>query len=91
MRPLSQYLLLILLFCSATIVKSQNYRDSLHVAGKDQYLRQVKANPDKALVEIVKYIPNIRLDIRYATTNNLCTSKCINRRVRLRGLLWPSN
>lgn len=61
--------LLILLFIG-TKVSAQNYRDSLHVANRAQYLQQVKANPDKALVEIKKYIHGIQLDIRYATTNN---------------------
>jgi hypothetical protein len=44
---------------------AQDYRDSLHVAVKSQYLKQVQSNPDKALVEIVKYVPAIKLDIRY--------------------------
>ncbi len=34
------------------------------------YKQQVKANPDKKLVELVKVIPNLKLDIRYATKNN---------------------
>lgn len=63
-----RYLLILLLI--ATKVSAQNYRDSLHVANKAQYLQQVKKDPAKALVEIIKYIPGIQLDIRYATTNN---------------------
>lgn len=35
-----------------------------------EYLALVKANPNNQLVEIKKAIPNITLDIRYATTNN---------------------
>lgn len=35
-----------------------------------QYLTSVKTNPDNELVEIKKVIPNIKLDIRYATKNN---------------------
>lgn len=34
------------------------------------YKEQVKLDSNKTLVEIKKYIPNIALDIRYATTNN---------------------
>ena|ERR1700712_1194871 len=63
-----RYLFILLLV--GTKVSAQNYRDSLHVADKVQYLQQVKSNPDKALVEITKYIPGIKLDIRYATTDN---------------------
>ena len=35
-----------------------------------EYLVSVKANPNNMLVEIKKAIPNIKLDIRYATKNN---------------------
>lgn len=36
----------------------------------NQYLASVKTNPNNELVEIKKAIPNITLDIRYATKNN---------------------
>lgn len=35
-----------------------------------QYQASIKSNPDNELVEIKKAIPNITLDIRYATQNN---------------------
>jgi D-alanyl-D-alanine dipeptidase len=34
------------------------------------YHKDIKANPEDRLVEIIKRIPSIKLDIRYATTNN---------------------
>lgn len=34
------------------------------------YHHQIKENPNMQLVEIVKVIPNVKLDIRYATKNN---------------------
>ncbi|SKB72604.1 M15 family metallopeptidase [Daejeonella lutea] len=34
------------------------------------YKKSVAANPDKQLVELTKYIPGLKLDIRYATKNN---------------------
>lgn len=40
------------------------------VSSYNQYLASIKTNPDNELVEIKKAIPNIRLDIRYATRNN---------------------
>ncbi|HEY0245417.1 MAG TPA: M15 family metallopeptidase [Mucilaginibacter sp.] len=51
---------------------SQHYKyiDSSKVMGQAAYSRQIKANPNSKLVEIKKYIPEITLDIRYATTNN---------------------
>ena len=36
----------------------------------EAYKEYVKADPDKELVELKKYIPGIKLDIRYATKNN---------------------
>jgi len=53
-----------------TIAFAQDKRDSLHVRSTSQYLQQIKNDPNKALVEVVKYVPAIKLDIRYATTNN---------------------
>ncbi|MDN3550977.1 M15 family metallopeptidase [Mucilaginibacter aquaedulcis] len=52
--------------------RAQHYKyiDSTKISGTDRYKRQVKANPDKQLVEIKRYIPQIILDIRYATNNN---------------------
>jgi zinc D-Ala-D-Ala dipeptidase len=47
-----------------------DFSKELHVSSTPDYYREVKANPNKKLVEIKKYIPGIVLDIRYATTNN---------------------
>jgi len=35
-----------------------------------EYKNSVSNNPDKELVELKKFIPNLKLDIRYATKNN---------------------
>lgn len=53
-------------------VSAQHYKyiDSTKICGIARYKRQVKANPDKQLIEIKKYIPEITLDLRYATSNN---------------------
>lgn len=40
------------------------------VSSYNQYLASVKTDPNNELVEIKKAIPNIKLDIRYATKNN---------------------
>jgi zinc D-Ala-D-Ala dipeptidase len=37
----------------------------------EDYRRQAAENPENELVEIKKEIPGIRLDVRYATSNNL--------------------
>lgn len=41
-----------------------------HVLSVQDYTQQIKTEPDKRLVELVKVIPGIKLDIKYATTDN---------------------
>ena len=46
-------------------------RYGLNIIDKQQvYLEKVAADSNNRLVEIKRYIPDIRLDIRYATSNN---------------------
>jgi len=42
----------------------------LKISGENEYVEEVKNDPNKKLVEIKNYIPGIVLDIRYATSNN---------------------
>lgn len=65
-------LVVMLLTIAGFSSQAQRYKyiDSTKISGTDRYKRQVKVNPDKQLVEIKRYIPQIVLDIRYATTNN---------------------
>lgn len=42
------------------------------------YLKSVKSNPEKELIDLEKFIPGIVLDIRYATTNNFTGEKIYN-------------
>lgn len=44
----------------------------------DAYKNSLKANPDNALIDLEKFIPNIVLDVRYATTNNFTNAKIYN-------------
>jgi D-alanyl-D-alanine dipeptidase len=57
---------------ACSIVRAQHYKyiDSSKVVGLKSYQKEINAKPDSKLVEIKKYIPEIVLDIRYATTNN---------------------
>jgi D-alanyl-D-alanine dipeptidase len=41
-----------------------------HVLSVADYTTQIKTAPDKRLVEITKAVPAIKLDIKYATTDN---------------------
>ncbi len=42
------------------------------------YLKSVEANPDKELVDLETFIPGIKLEIRYATTNNFTGEQIYN-------------
>ncbi|MFN7792300.1 MAG: M15 family metallopeptidase, partial [Cyclobacteriaceae bacterium] len=44
----------------------------------DAYKNSLKTNPDKELIDLEKFIPNIVLDVRYATTNNFTKEKIYN-------------
>lgn len=64
-------LLILFLFVSFSASAQNGKRPKLVVVNSyNQYLASVKTNPDNELVEIKKAIPNITLDIRYATKNN---------------------
>jgi len=69
---MKRYLILIALLATFSLANAQHYKyiDSSKVMGLDSYLGDIKAHPETRLVEIKKYIPEIVLDIRYATTNN---------------------
>jgi zinc D-Ala-D-Ala dipeptidase len=61
-------------FCSA---KSQN-KYGLKVTTYEEYKKIIGVHPEKALVDLEKYIPALVLDIRYATTNNFTKEKIYN-------------
>ena len=67
-----RYFIALFFVVAGVSVRAQHYKyiDSTKISNTARYKRQVKANPDKQLVEIKQYIPQIVLDIRYATTNN---------------------
>lgn len=69
MRRLTLLLVFVITGISA-YAQHYKYIDSTKISGVKAYKRQVKASPDKQLVEIKQYIPDVVLDIRYATTNN---------------------
>ncbi|RVT98141.1 D-alanyl-D-alanine dipeptidase [Mucilaginibacter limnophilus] len=71
------WILLFVLNLSA-IAQPYKYIDSDKVDGAEKYRRQIKQHPDQALLEIKQVIPNIVLDIRYATNNNFTGNKVYN-------------
>lgn len=60
----------ITLIFNAANAQHYKYIDSSKVMGLKAYRKQIKSQPGTRLVEIKKYVPDIALDIRYATTNN---------------------
>lgn len=46
------------------------YKYGLKPVTYDAYLKTVKANPQKELINLATFVPGLVLDIRYATTNN---------------------
>ena len=63
-------LFLFLTFSFSAFAQNSSPSKLVVVSSYNQYLASVKTNPNNELIEIKKAIPNIKLDIRYATKNN---------------------
>ena len=63
-------LFLFLIFSFSTFAQNSSPAKLVVVSSYNQYLASIKTNPNNELIEIKKAIPNIKLDIRYATKNN---------------------
>jgi D-alanyl-D-alanine dipeptidase len=68
----------VLLMIVITLGVHAQYKYGFAPTTLSKYKEQVKSNPDKKLVNLEDYIPNIVLDIRYATTNNFTGEKIYN-------------
>lgn len=69
-------LFLILLFIPIAATCQNKY--GLNPTNLEGYKNSLKANPEKELIDLEKFIPNIVLDIRYATANNFTKEKIYN-------------
>lgn len=77
-----QFLFIILLFFSiASKAQEKKNQELLVLNDMHAYQSSIKADKNKELVEIKKLIPNIKLDIRYATKNNF-TNKAVYKQAR---------
>jgi D-alanyl-D-alanine dipeptidase len=66
----------VLIFISAFGQKAKVYNSNLHiVSALEEYQESVISNPNNQLVDIEEYIPDIVLDVRYATENNFTSQK----------------
>lgn len=61
---------LFLFLSSIAVAQTTPTKKLVVINSYNQYRASVKSNPNNELVEIKKAIPNIKLDIRYATKNN---------------------
>lgn len=69
-------LILFILFIPFSALAQNKY--GLTLTNYEDYKTSVTATPEKELVDLEKFIPNILLDIRYATTNNFTKEKIYN-------------
>jgi len=66
-------LLLALILLSSCTYAQNKY--GLHPTTLTEYKASIRANPEKELIELKDVIPELVLDIRYATTNNFTGAK----------------
>lgn len=76
-------LLILFLLLGSVETKAQKPNPfGLHIINNlETYREYIKTDPDKELVELKKYIPGIKLDIRYATKNNF-TEQAVYKQAR---------
>lgn len=70
-------LVLFILFIPFSSIEAQN-KYGLTPTNYEDYKTSLIANPEQEMVDLEKFIPNILLDIRYATTNNFTKEKIYN-------------
>lgn len=74
---MKKVIMLMVFGVSAGVVLGQN-KYGLKATTYDEYLKTVKADPKKALINLETFVPGLVLDIRYATTNNFTGEKIYN-------------
>lgn len=67
---MNQVSLFAIIFFLLSFNATGQYKYGLTPTGYNAYIENVGANPDKELIDLAQHIPDIVLDIRYATTNN---------------------
>ena len=70
--------LIIFLFLPFLSIAQNNYKYGLKPTNYIEYKESLKADPEKELVDLEKFIPDLILDIRYATANNFTGKKIYN-------------
>jgi zinc D-Ala-D-Ala dipeptidase len=70
--------LLVILFSIAAFSGNAQYKYGIKPVIHSEYVRIVKADSTRKLVNLFEFIPGLVLDIRYATTNNFTGEKMYN-------------
>ena len=70
-------LFIVLLLAIEVSVVAQN-KYGLKAMTYPEYKASIKADPDKELIDLEKFVPGLVMDIRYATTNNFTHEKIYN-------------
>ena len=70
--------LLVILFSVAAFAGNAQYKYGIKPVTHSEYVRIVKADSTRKLVNLFEFIPGLVLDIRYATTNNFTGEKMYN-------------
>ena len=70
-------IIFLVLFILSLQVQAQN-KYGLDAQSYSEYHEVIKTKPSKELVDLEKFVPGIKLDIRYATTNNFTGEKIYN-------------
>jgi zinc D-Ala-D-Ala dipeptidase len=65
----------VVLFIAFSLNANAQYKYGLKPQVYAEYVKAVKENPDKELIDLEKFVPGLVLDIRYATTNNFTGEK----------------
>jgi len=68
--------LIIFCFCSFPLVAQNKY--GLTPMKMEEYKKSIITNPDNELLNLADFIPDLVLEIRYATTNNFTGAKIYN-------------
>jgi len=76
MKSLGLFFILYFLFF---IPGAGQYRYGLQPSNYTAYLESVKLDPEKQLIDLEQYVPDLVLDIRYATTDNFTHERIYDR------------
>src|ERR1043165_3578472 len=76
--PTMKKLIFVLILFPMIATAQHKYKYGLSPMTLAQYKESIKTNPNKELVDLEKFIPDMIMDIRYASENNFTGKKIYN-------------